>query len=380
MSTGITDKAKKPESDEGGGIELQEGMIILYHGSDGQGIPDGYAICDGSNNTPNLLDRFIKCTSDSFSSPGSTGGTTSESSGSHSHSWTVPSTVTNSDEGSSFWGPNVPSSESGNTYFTSTGSISVDNIPPYKELQMIKVVDGPRSVPENAVLMHNTAPNDIVNDFKFLRLCSAGEDNDAVDMEDYFPKQIESSTDNPGSTGGSSGFSTSHSGNMSVSTVSEIDDFDTSEPRAARTPILESEDAGISGNLPPYYGLPFVQVTGSSIENEVKEKELQGLIVMWDNQGLDAPEGWVMCDGDGDTPDLRDRFIQGVGTGSSVGFQEKDGVSSFSGSHSHSTNAWWGANSGTDIVDEGSSDSANLSFSELRPPYYELAFIMRTVN
>lgn len=34
------------------------GMIILWSGS-ADNIPDGWVLCDGNNNTPNLTDRFV---------------------------------------------------------------------------------------------------------------------------------------------------------------------------------------------------------------------------------------------------------------------------------------------------------------------------------
>ena len=38
-----------------------------------------------------------------------------------------------------------------------------------------------------------------------------------------------------------------------------------------------------------------------------------GVIVMWSGE-LDAiPSGWALCDGSNGTPDLRDRFVLGVG-------------------------------------------------------------------
>lgn len=47
---------------------IQTGMILMWHGGDT--IPDGWAICDGNNGTPNLIDKFIKASNVS----GNTGG------------------------------------------------------------------------------------------------------------------------------------------------------------------------------------------------------------------------------------------------------------------------------------------------------------------
>lgn len=42
-------------------------------------IPSGYALCDGTNGTPNLLDRFIISVPDAATNPGITGGANSYS-------------------------------------------------------------------------------------------------------------------------------------------------------------------------------------------------------------------------------------------------------------------------------------------------------------
>lgn len=36
---------------------------------------------------------------------------------------------------------------------------------------------------------------------------------------------------------------------------------------------------------------------------------LTGLIVLWSGALVDIPNGWVLCDGNNGTPDLRNRFI-----------------------------------------------------------------------
>jgi hypothetical protein len=48
---------------------VQTGMILMWSG-DINTIPDGWHICDGTNGTPKLIDKFIKASNVS----GSTGG------------------------------------------------------------------------------------------------------------------------------------------------------------------------------------------------------------------------------------------------------------------------------------------------------------------
>ena len=69
---------------------LPTGAIILWSGSIGS-IPSGYVICDGSNSTPDLRDRFIVGAGSSYA-VAATGGTADAIVVSHTH--TATSTVT----------------------------------------------------------------------------------------------------------------------------------------------------------------------------------------------------------------------------------------------------------------------------------------------
>lgn len=44
-----------------------------------------------------------------------------------------------------------------------------------------------------------------------------------------------------------------------------------------------------------------------------------GGIIIWSGAIAAVPTGWVLCNGDNSTPDLRDRFVVGAGLGYSVG-------------------------------------------------------------
>jgi microcystin-dependent protein len=73
---------------QGGNTLIPAGVIVMWAGSVAS-IPAGWVICDGTNSTPNLRDRFIVGAGSSYS-PGATGGATTQSattssSGSHSH-------------------------------------------------------------------------------------------------------------------------------------------------------------------------------------------------------------------------------------------------------------------------------------------------------
>ena len=65
-----------------------------------------------------------------------------------------------------------------------------------------------------------------------------------------------------------------------------------------------------------------------------------GGIVLWSGSASNIPIGWALCDGSGGTPDLRNKFIIGAGSGFSVNSQGGSTSVSLSTSnlpsHSHS--------------------------------------------
>ena len=140
-----------------------------------------------------------------------------------------------------------------------------------------------------------------------------------------------------------------------------------------------------------------------------------GVIVMWSGSVASIPSGWTLCDGSNGTPDLRNRFIAGAGTDtlSVWGFDATTGATTFTGgqsyvgvnsiggsiahklivsempSHTHSYQKANSPGGGQDQAGSGSGDAVkhenqNTSaaggnnYHENRPPYYALAFIMKT--
>lgn len=146
-----------------------------------------------------------------------------------------------------------------------------------------------------------------------------------------------------------------------------------------------------------------------------------GGIVIWSGAIVDIPAGWSLCDGSGSTPDLRDRFI--VGAGSTYAVDATGGLVTVDLQHDHGAGSYAAANeahdhqAGTlsmggpstvnatdgnpgtiDATDthihsvvsgnfasdthghdvQGSSANALSTTEENRPPYYALAYIMRT--
>ena len=150
----------------------------------------------------------------------------------------------------------------------------------------------------------------------------------------------------------------------------------------------------------------------------------KGIIVMWSGSQSNIPSGWVLCDGNNGTPDLRNRFIVGAGSTydvNSTGGEATHALSvaempshnhsvdithltiSSDGEHTHTAYTW--ANSGNGnafcgayvsgyhgygTVEKNGLHSHTLSGSvsitntgssqphNNLPPYYALCYIMKT--
>ena len=104
------------------------GGIILWSGSTAS-IPSGWVLCNGSNSTPDLRDRFVVGAGSSYA-VNATGGASSVTLATsqipaHNHSASSSSSTTIHDSGHSHSISAVRPTESGNTISTSTGSTSV---------------------------------------------------------------------------------------------------------------------------------------------------------------------------------------------------------------------------------------------------------------
>lgn len=131
-----------------------------------------------------------------------------------------------------------------------------------------------------------------------------------------------------------------------------------------------------------------------------------GGIIMWSGSLTNVPAGWSICDGNNGTPDLRNRFIVGVGTGGNYSVGDTGGSDdAIVVKHNHSaststsispTSVLSAANGGPTIL-AGASSGTSLNYSTAtsasssttvndegssgtganRPPYYALAYIMK---
>lgn len=108
-----------------------------------------------------------------------------------------------------------------------------------------------------------------------------------------------------------------------------------------------------------------------------------GAIVMWAGAIVDIPGGFVLCDGNNGTPDLRDRFLVGAGNtyavGANGGAIQHDHTFTGDG-HTHTFPAGAILNAGFlfSNVTQPSPAVGTTDNTNHLPPYYALAYIMKT--
>ena len=162
--------------------------------------------------------------------------------------------------------------------------------------------------------------------------------------------------------------------------------------------------------------VPNISGNGSGLSGI--EAFVTGMIILWYGDTTNVPTGFVLCDGNNSTPDLRGKFVAGAGnpdyTAGSTGGSESTTLSvsqlpshnhTFSGSASHNhthTKATHPSGSGpeqnqsggpedrTNFGDTGTTSTATVTISgttgnqgsgsaiENRPPYHALCYIMKT--
>ena len=82
--------------------------------------------------------------------------------------------------------------------------------------------------------------------------------------------------------------------------------------------------------------LPRQKLTSVAYALKAADAIPKGVIVMWSGAGGQVPEGWALCDGTNGTPNLKDKFVIGVGL-TSIG--TTGGASTINLSHSHTVNS-----------------------------------------
>ena len=123
------------------------------------------------------------------------------------------------------------------------------------------------------------------------------------------------------------------------------------------------------------------------------EAFVKGMIILWYGNTNDVPTGFVLCDGNNDTPDLRDKFVVGAGSAYTPG--DTGGADSVTLTedqippHTHTyidqyvvINAgyrpWPANNNDCQQRNKDSGSTGGGQPHENRPPYHALCYIMKT--
>lgn len=164
---------------------------------------------------------------------------------------------------------------------------------------------------------------------------------------------------------------------------------------------------------------PRQQLTSVAYALKAADTVPAGVITMWSGSLANIPAGWALCDGNNGTPNLRDKFIVGAGSGYAVGAtggeashvltvnempsHNHDGITGGQNSnHTHTgtlTSVNRDGSSGTRVREaDPSGTNGGVSYTtdyasndhahgialqgggaghENRPPYYALAYIMK---
>jgi len=120
-----------------------------------------------------------------------------------------------------------------------------------------------------------------------------------------------------------------------------------------------------------------------------------GVIVMWSGTLGTIPDGWSLCDGEGETPDLRDKFIygcsDGVDPGDTGGAATHTHTYSQVPAHTHrircvagilslvgaGAEVWSDHGYKTGCIESTGVATGTTNAGSTLPPYYKLAFIQK---
>ena len=170
--------------------------------------------------------------------------------------------------------------------------------------------------------------------------------------------------------------------------------------------IKLNNSAGTDGQVLVSKGASASPVWGNSF--------IKGMIMLWSGSEISIPDGWALCDGKNETPDLKQRFVVGAGSGEYVpnrigGYKDSvvvahnhsftGGTTNSAGNHRHAirrsnSDSGFGGSVGTDATGSnfvyseyagahthtisGSISSKGESGTNKNlPPYYCLCYIMK---
>ena len=355
------------------------GLIALWSGPLNT-IPDGWKLCDGSDGTLNISNRFV-CGTDNMEEPGITGGSSSHNHNyttvpyhdhgetdtatcRHSHNWDGPGARLQVMEGNTvgLFNNGVtgsdPANHSHNVDYTgqaiSYTSEEENILPPYYKLVFIEKEKKDAVIPIGLITMWAGTIENIPEGWAF---CNGL--NGTPDLREKFIRGVLPGED-PGSLGGNlshihtytdipnhthslsiGGYNHVHPGAFAhiprylhyvgpgsvrisgLSSASYTDYTDTPHTHTINEIGMENCTTQHTEHLPPYFKMAFI------MNKEVTDALPVGSISMWGDSIMDIPSGWNQCNGTHNTPNMLNRFPRGIASG------EQPGIIGGSTTHRH---------------------------------------------
>lgn len=245
------------------------GLIIMWSGAQ---LPDGWALCDGQNGTPDLRDRFIVGAGGSYAVD-ATGGVAS-----HTHSHTVSGTTggpsSSLTSGGGLFNEHAAGPSHGHGYSTTSSPAEIDNRPPYYALAFIQKLpynapadgvhynegnlgDATGLLPKGAILIWSGSVDSIPQGWA---LCNG--QSGTPDLRDRFVVAAGGSYA-IGATGGQAFAGHTHTINVNTGGPTQNVLYDTWNAAARAHPkhyhnISGALDSASPDNRPPYYALCYI--------------------------------------------------------------------------------------------------------------------------
>ena len=329
-------------------IGIPIGTIAIWSGALAT-IPDGWQICDGTNGTRDLRNRFVVGAGSTYS-PSATGGSADAALPSHTHTATSTSTFTGAALGTHSHGV----TDNGHTHtVTNTGGAHNAAVPggnyaagsgfggtaqgsaSSTSTTGISIQAQSAGTPSGTVVTSTTLSTEGVSGIDanlppYMALYYIQKMTDAVSINN--PINYMATVGNIIAGGNM----VAASGNISANT------------RTGSMVVIGG--LGVTGNINVGSGTGNaivangnIVVNGSLIVGGVGGGAggliPPGGIIAWSGSEASIPSGWFLCNGSNSTPDLRSRFIVGAGTGSAYAVGGTGGsADSVVVTHTHTVN------------------------------------------
>jgi hypothetical protein len=324
-------------------IGIPIGTIAIWSGALAT-IPDGWQICDGTNGTRDLRNRFVVGAGSTYS-PSATGGSADAALPSHTHTATSTSTFTGNALGTHTHGITDPGHNHGMAYAglpdTFNGTQAVPARSPQNNYSAfnwsastgISITGQSAGTPAGVVTTTTTNSTEGVSATNanlppYMALYYIQKISDAVSINN--PINYMATVGNIIAGGNIVAASGTVSANVNTGAMVVVGGLgvtgNINVGSGTGNAIVANGNVVINGNL---------IVGGGSGGGLIPP----GGIIMWSGLEVNIPVGWYLCNGTNSTPDLRNRFIVGAGTGSAYAVGGTGGsADSVVVTHTHTVN------------------------------------------